>query len=498
MPKRAFFGRAAWSVFRKGGGEMLTYSFENIEGDSMYEYLYRCIKQDILHKKLKAGEKLPSKRAFAKNLGVSTITVESAYAQLVAEGYLYALPKRGYYVCGLEGPAAQGAQLAPAPRPVKASADTAGQEPARRTYWADFVGSSVARDMFPFSVWVKLLRDVTAGEDETALLTDTSAGGILQLRRAIADHLYQFRGMSIDPEQIVVGAGTEYLYSVLIQLLGRDKRYAVEDPGYLRLSKIYEKNDVVTCHIPMDGAGIIPQKLEESGAEILHITPSHHFPTGVVMPVSRRYEFLSWASKGENRYIIEDDYDCEFRLAGRPIPTLQSIDVMEKVIYINTFSKSLAPAFRISYLVLPRHLVTRFYETLGFYSGTVSCLEQMTLARFLSQGYFEKHINRMRNHYRALRDKLLAQLARSPLADRMTISEENAGLHFLLELDTDRSDEDILRGAEDEDLRVSFVSQYYFAQEGRRPHVLVMNYSGLEESKVPEAVARLCRAVLGT
>ena len=473
---------------------MLTYSFENIDGNSMYEYLYRCIKQDILQRKLKAGEKLPSKRAFAKNLGVSTITVESAYAQLVAEGYLYSLPKRGYYVCGLESPAEP-----PPARPAApaASAPAASAEPRKKTYWADFVGSSVAKDMFPFSVWVKLLRDVTAGEDETALLTDTSAGGIRQLRQAIARQLYQFRGMTIDPEQIVVGAGTEYLYAVLIQLLGRDKGYAVEDPGYLRLSKIYEKNDVATFHIPMDGAGIIPQKLEESGAEILHITPSHHFPTGVVMPVSRRYEFLSWASKGDSRYIIEDDYDCEFRLAGRPIPTLQSIDVMEKVIYINTFSKSLAPAFRISYLVLPRHLVTRFYDTLGFYSGTVSCLEQMTLARFLSQGYFEKHINRMRNHYRALRDKLLAQLARSPLADKVTITEENAGLHFLMALDTDRSDEDILRSAEEEDLRISFVSQYYFAPEGRRPHVLVMNYSGLEEEKVPEAVARLCRAVLG-
>ena len=353
---------------------MLTYSFENTDSESMYEHLYRCIKQDILQKKLKSGEKLPSKRTFAKNLGVSTNTVESAYAQLVAEGYLYTLPKRGYYVCDLE----KGEEPV-LPRPKR----ELPKQPPKRVYWADFVGSSVAKDMFPFSIWVKLLRDVTAGEDETALLTDTSAGGILKLRQAISDHLYQFRGMSIDPEQIVVGAGTEYLYSVLIQLLGRERGYAVEDPGYLRLSKIYEKNDVTVHHIPMDASGIIPERLEESGAEILHITPSHHFPTGIVMPVSRRYEFLSWASKGENRYIIEDDYDCEFRLSGRPIPTLQSIDVMEKVIYINTFSKSLAPAFRISYLVLPKHLVTRFYETLGFYSGTVSCLEQMTLARFL-------------------------------------------------------------------------------------------------------------------
>ena len=283
--------------FWKGAENLLTYSFETIDpAESMYEHLYACIKQDILQKKLRAGEKLPSKRTFAKNLGVSTITVESAYAQLVAEGFLYTLPKRGYYVCDLEREVP-----APLPRPATPPA----REPARRTYWADFVGSSVARDMFPFSVWVKLLRDVTAGEDETALLTDTSAGGIRQLRQAISDHLYQFRGMTIDPEQIVVGAGTEYLYSVLIQLLGRQWGYAVEDPGYLRLSKIYEKNDVATHHIPMDQYGIIPEKLEESGAQILHITPSHHFPTGIVMPVSRRYEFLSWASKGDNRYIIQ-------------------------------------------------------------------------------------------------------------------------------------------------------------------------------------------------
>ena len=472
---------------RKETKIVLTYSFENIESESMYEHLYRCIKQDILQKKLKSGEKLPSKRTFAKNLWVSTITVESAYAQLVAEGYLYTLPKRGYYVCDLEK-----GEEPPPPRPKQ----ELPRQPVRRTYWADFVGSSVAKDMFPFSVWVKLLRDVTAGEDEATLLTDTSAGGIRQLRQAISDHLYQFRGMSIDPEQIVVGAGTEYLYSVLIQLLGRDRGYAMEDPGYLRLSKIYEKNDVRVCHIPMDASGIIPEKLEESGAEILHITPSHHFPTGIVMPVSRRYEFLSWASKGENRYIIEDDYDCEFRLSGRPIPTLQSIDVMEKVIYINTFSKSLAPAFRISYLVLPKHLVTRFYETLGFYSGTVSCLEQMTLARFLSEGYFEKHINRMRNHYRTVRDKLLGEISRSPLAGRVQISEENAGLHFLMEVDTNRSDQEIVQAAEGEDLRISFVSQYYFDTANCRPHVLVMNYSGLEEDRIPEAVDRLCRAVL--
>lgn len=464
---------------------MLTYSFENIDSESMYEHLYRCIKQDILQEKLRAGEKLPSKRAFAKNLGVSTITVESAYAQLVAEGFLYALPKRGYYVCDLERK--ETAPLPPPPKP-----QTPAIQPApKRTYWADFVGSSVARDMFPFSVWVKLLRDVTAGEDESTLLTDTSAGGIQQLRQAISDHLYQFRGMSIDPEQIVVGAGTEYLYSVLIQLLGRQWGYAVEDPGYLRLSKIYEKNDVATYHIPMDEHGIIPEKLEESGAEILHITPSHHFPTGIVMPVSRRYEFLSWASKGENRYIIEDDYDCEFRLAGRPIPTLQSIDVMEKVIYINTFSKSLAPAFRISYLVLPKHLVTRFYDTLGFYSGTVSCLEQMTLARFLSEGYFEKHINRMRKFYRARRNRVIAMLERCPAADKLTILEQDAGLHFLLKVETALDDRALTALFAQSGLHVQTLSSFHTHPTEECRGMLVINYSAVDERALEEGLGKL-------
>ena len=451
----------------------------------MYEHLYRCIKQDILQEKLRAGEKLPSKRAFAKNLGVSTITVESAYAQLVAEGFLYALPKRGYYVCDLERK--ETASLPPPPKP-----QTPAIQPApKRTYWADFVGSSVARDMFPFSVWVKLLRDVTAGEDEATLLTDTSAGGIQQLRQAISDHLYQFRGMSIDPEQIVVGAGTEYLYSVLIQLLGRQWGYAVEDPGYLRLSKIYEKNDVATYHIPMDEHGIIPEKLEESGAEILHITPSHHFPTGIVMPVSRRYEFLSWASKGENRYIIEDDYDSEFRFTLRPIPTLQSIDRAGRVIYVNTFSRTLAPSLRISYMVLPKSLTERYRAQLGFYSSTVPAMEQHTLARFLDEGYFEAHINRMRKSYRAQRDAVIDTILQSPLGEHCRVSGEDAGLHFLLTIDTKCTDHVLRADAEGRGVRLSFLSDFALRPGSAPQHTLVIHYPGIDLGRLRSALSIL-------
>jgi GntR family transcriptional regulator/MocR family aminotransferase len=442
---------------------------------------------DILQKKLEPDEKLPSKRVFAKNLGVSIITIENAYAQLVAEGYIYSLPKRGYFVSNLQKQTIN---------PVK-ERPLAGQRPKKETeYYADFVRNSVAPGTFPFSVWTRLLREVTATENELSLLSDASVGGVMKLRQAIAEHLYQFRGMSVDPEQIIVGAGTQYLYSVIIQLLGRNHLYAVEDPGYTRLTKIYESNDVKCCHIPMDAFGVMPDFLKSSQADILHITPSHHFPTGIVMPVSRRYELLSWAAKQNERYIIEDDYDCEFRLFGKPIPTLLSIDVMEKVIYINTFSKSLAPTFRISYMVLPKHLVGRFYQKLGFYSCTVSSFEQFTLARFISEGYFEKHINRMRTYYRNQRDVILKAIRESNLSPYVTIHEEDSGLHFLMNVNADVEDAKLITAAKNVGIRISCVSKYYHDEQDCKTHTIIINYSGLELEKAETAIKRLSKSIV--
>lgn len=465
---------------------MLTYSFENIGSDNMYEYLYNCIKEDILNKKLLPDEKLPSKRGFAKNLGVSVITVENAYAQLLAEGYIYSIPKRGYFIASLEKTLTKPSDTHPKKEPhIKKDPD----------YFADFVRNSVAPATFPFSIWAKLLREVTNTEKEEALLSETSAGGVLKLREAISKHLYEFRGMSVEPEQIIVGAGTQYLYGIIIQLLGRNLTYGVEDPGYPRLTQIYQSNDVECCHIPMDEQGVIPEDVKALKTDILHITPSHHFPTGIVMPVSRRYELLSWAAQDKNRYIIEDDYDCEFRLFGKPIPTLQSIDVMEKVIYINTFSKSLAPALRISYIVLPKHLAERFYSKLGFYSSTVPSFEQFTLARFIREGYFEKHINRMRTHYRKQRDQILKLIRQSTLAPFIKIREEDAGLHFLLEISTNVPDEELISEAHNVEIRVNGLSQYYHKKQDKPSHTLIINYSGIEPTKIEPAIKKLCNSL---
>lgn len=460
---------------------MLTYSFENIGHTPLYEHLYKCIKNDIMNGTLPARTKLPSKRSFASNLGVSAITVENAYAQLLSEGYIYSRPKKGYYV----------STFSRSLLPPRAMPETAVALPeARPVFFADFSSNQTRPDNFPFSVWAKLMRE-TMQERNSELMTKPPCGGIFELREAIASHLKQFRDMQVQPEQIFVGAGTEYLYGLLVQLLGFDKVYAIENPGYEKIAQIYESYQVRRRFIDMDDCGIRMDRLEESGADVVHISPSHHFPTGIITPVSRRYELLGWAAKSDSRYIIEDDYDSEFRLTGKPIPALQSIDLMEKVIYINTFSKSLTSTMRISYMVLPPGLAQRFLEQMSFYSCTVSNFEQYALMRFIREGYLEKHINRMRNYYHRQRDTLLDAIKKSPLSSRVTITEEDSGLHFLMKIDTALSDAELMEKAREKGLRLTALSRYYHRPDSDVEHIFIINYSYLETEHIPEAIRRL-------
>lgn len=466
---------------------MLTYSFENRNGMSLYEHLYTCIKKDILSFRLAPDEKLPSKRSLAKNLDISIITVETAYSQLMAEGYIYSVPKSGFYVSHI----ASAAEL-------KQDSYTSSEEKTLKdndVFFADFVKNNTASDNFPFATWTKLMRE-TMSDERQKLMVSSPGQGIYELRKAIADYLFQFRGMKVSADRIIIGAGTEYLYSLIIQLLGRDKRYALEDPGYRKIHHIYKANEVDCIHVPLDNHGIDISMLEKSKADVLHISPSHHFPTGIVTPVSRRYELLSWASKSKDRYIIEDDYDSEFRLSGKPIPSLQSIDVLEKVIYINTFSKSLTPTIRISYMVLPEALMKKYNEKLSFYSCTVANFEQYTLASFIKKGHFEKHINRMRNFYRNQRDSMMEAIKSHPLYERVTVTEENSGLHFLLSVKTALSDEELMKKTKENGVNVSCLSQYYSQKGKGKEHTLIINYSAIDKDKMKEAVEKLFEAVL--
>lgn len=470
---------------------MLTYSFRDTGKDSLYEYLYKCIRRDILEGKIAPGEKLPSKRSFAKNLGISVITVENAYAQLVAEGYIYSVPKSGYYAAEIQ-------KNLLTPGTEKEEKETMKyREEQEASPVIDLVSSRTDPKQFPFTIWARVLREVLSRQREE-LMDNAPGSGIRALRQAISGYLLAFQGMRVSEEQIVIGAGTEYLYGLLLQLLGQEKIYALEDPGYTKLAKIYGSQRVKTVFIPMDEQGVQIDRLRESGADVMHISPSHHYPTGITTSIGRRYELLAWANEREGRYILEDDYDCEFRMAGRPIPTLQSIDQMERVIYMNTFTKSLTSTIRISYMVLPWKLLRRFRERLGFYSCTVSNFEQYTLARFISEGYFEKHINRMRNYYRGKRDELLKCLKESPLGEKIFVQGADAGLHFLMQVNTGLTDEELVARAAGEGVRLFCLSDYRHSadQEGglqAEGHQVVVNYSGLESSQMealPEALYR--------
>ena len=473
---------------------MLTYDLEKRGELPRYDYLYRCIKGDILSGRLGPGERLPSKRALAAHLGTAVATVENAYAQLLAEGYLVSRQRAGYYVAQVESRAGGACPAEAGTCGAEAGpwGERRGGEASPRPWLLDLRGSGGGIEGFPFSVWARLTRRVLS-ERGPALLRAVPHSGVPELREALARHLYELRGIRARPEQIVVGAGAEYLYNLLVQLLGRERGYGLEDPGYSRAWQVYALNGARCRSLPVDGQGVPPEAFEGTDLQVLHLSPNHQFPTGAVTPIPRRQAMLRWAGAGD-RYLIEDDYDSEFRFSGRPIPPLQSIDQGGKVLYLNTFSRTLAPSLRIGYLVLPPALVGLYREKLGFYACTVPAIEQHTLALFLSEGYFESHLNRMRVFYRNRRDRVLEAVQDSPLAGRCRPLREEAGLHFLLELDTDVPDRELARRGEEAGLRLSFLTDYQ-RQEGSAPaHTLVVHYPALAPEGLGrglEALARL-------
>lgn len=489
---------------------MLTLNLEPNKPQPIYMQIYQYIKNEILLHHLTPGTKLPSKRSLATQLGISTITVEGAYGQLVSEGYIYARLKSGYFVSPVENyrqsmdffdqqqitnnnppkentaPDWEGS-IPPQDSPENSELKDSPTAPVPHT--VDLSSNSLLAENFPFSTWSRLLRH-TISEKQQLLLTQSPTAGVAPLRQAIANHLRHFRGMDISPEQIVIGAGTEYLYELLIKLIGRDKIYCVEDPGYQKLRRIYRDNGACCIALPIDQQGMSVTALNTISCDVIHISPSHHFPTGIITPISRRYELLGWAAAGP-RYIIEDDYDTEFRLVGRPIPSLFSIDMSNKVIYMNTFSKSLASTIRISYMVLPKPLMEEFNSKLNYLSCTVSTFEQYTLAEFINQGYFERHINRMRNNYKKLRQQLLKALTSHPDHERIQILQQSSGLYFLLQIDTNLSDRDLQARLRQKGLMLQPLQHYYQNRQAAPEHTFVVNYSSIADTDIHQIVDAL-------
>lgn len=468
---------------------MLTPILDASKSQPLYEQLYQYVRVEIEHNRLAAHAKLPSKRTLAEHLKVSQMTVETAYGQLVAEGYLYSRPKSGYFVQPMEP---RSVQTPVAEAEVARAREAAPPIPPNVAY--DFSTDSTATDGFPFSIWARLVRE-TLNENSQMLLQAGNFQGDYDLRRAIAGLLRSHRGIICHPDQIIVGAGTEYLLGLAVQLLGRDIGYAAEDPGYPKIHRILHSNGVQTHAIPMDLQGIELNALRQSEASAVHVTPSHQFPLGIIMPVARRRQLLNWAEEAPDRYILEDDYDSEFRFAGKPIPALKTLDTQGRVIYFNTFAKSLAPSLRFGYMVLPDELLYQFREKLSFYSSTVSNFEQRTLYRFLSGGYFERHLNRMRKSYKTKRDALVKALAAYDMHKQITVYGHNTGLHVLLKVNNGMHEQELQESALKQGVRVYGLSEYTSSvSEYGWNDTIVLGYAGIPLDKIEKAVELLATA----
>lgn len=455
--------------------EFIPMTFDPADRRPLYQQLYGWLAGEIAAGRLKAGEKLPSKRSAAANLGVSLNTVETALGMLIAEGYLESRPRSGVYVADVS-------PLIPAPRPTAAAPDPA---PGRRWDYS-FSTSGVDVSLFPQKIWARISREVAA--DAPALLNHGPAEGEQELRSAIAAYLHQLRGVQCTPDQILVGAGMEYLLGLLAPLLGG--RVAFEQPGYPKARRILENGGVQIADIPLDRSGLQVGLLEHSGASAVYVTPSHQFPTGATMPFGRRLDLLRWAAADPARLIVEDDYDSEFRFDGKPVPSLQGLDPHGQVVYVGTFSRSVAPGIRIGYLVLPPSLLALWRERFAGYSCTVSRLEQQTMARFLSGGHFTRSLNRARGQYRRRRDALVRAL-RDAFGPGLLLLGAHTGLHLVALPGTGLSEEELVSRAADVSVQLRGLSYYGTPPAGLPGSGVVLGYGTIGEEEIAAAVSRL-------
>ena len=539
---------------------MLTYDLRSHGTSSLYEFLYQSIREDIARGRIPCGTKLPSKRNLAQHLDIGVATVTAAYDQLITEGFVRTEQRRGYFVedvsefrckpvtpqvkdsssedgtsvgaeCGAQDAAAgvfaaHGAQDArlddasagPNSRhreTARSSADTASDAPAAETphaierardpeYFVDLKANRTSVSLFPATVWGRYMREALSLPSDN-LLRSIPFNGLPELRRAIASYLRRTRGMDVSPDCIIIGAGSEYLYGRLLQMLGPTTTFAMENPGYRKFAAISKAFGNPWRPVPIDESGLLVDELEESGADVVHVSPANHFPTGIVMPIKRRLELFEWANRARKRYIIEDDYDSEFRYSGCLIMPLFADDASDKVIYLNAFSKTMVPSLRISYMVLPPKLLSCYVDTMSFYSCTVSSFEQYALARFIDEGHLERHINRTRNFYRRQREAVLREIAQSPLAKISHVEERNAGTHFLLYVRTSLTHDQVRQRGAEQGLNISLFNDYLlrdsdglserttkrFEQYSNGETALVLNYAGIEPERLSETVRRL-------
>ena len=453
----------------------------------LYQQIYEHIRQEIREGKLLAGERLPSTRSLAEYLQVARSTVDYAYDQLLSEGYIEAKPYKGYFVCRLEGIFTMEQQEMTEPEVVRPDSQEDGTQ-----VQVDFSPYGIDMTGFPFGVWKRITKNIL-NDSNSELFAQGEPQGDYDLRMTISRYLHSSRGVNCRPELIIVGAGNDYLLLLLEKILGRHVGIAMENPTYKRAYRIFQSFAYRIYTVDMDDKGMRADRLSGLPVRAAYVMPSHQYPTGAVMTIGRRAELLRWAEKEPDRYLIEDDYDSEFRYRGKPIPSLQSSDKRGKVIYIGTFSKAIAPAIRVSYMVLPESLLEVYRRDCSFYSCTVSRIDQRILNEFIRDGYFERHLNKMRMHYRAKHDLLLAEL--EPFKKAFTISGEDAGLHLLLTARGAVTEAQLLSAATEAGVKVYGMSENMVETDAPKATIL-LGFGSVSEPEMKEGLHRLQKAWL--
>lgn len=457
----------------------ITYNLDLKAENPLYIQLYEYLKTEIIKNKIVCGCKLPSKRQLSLHLQCSLNTVQAAYSQLESEGYITSKPKSGFYVCKLDNVINIHIES------VVSSKSTGDIQ----NYIYDFSYHGIDQDTFPFLTWRRIAKDVI-NEYDSDLLKTGHPQGYAELRSSITNYLHHSRGVECSPSQIIISSGTEFLLQQLIQLFNDNCIFAIENPGYEKLNHIFKSNRASFVPLPIDDSGVTIQNLLKSQANIVCVTPSHQFPTGNIMPVNRRIQLLNWAHEKDERYIIEDDYDSEFKYGGKPIPSLQGLDMGRKVIYIGAFSKSLTPALRISYMVMPEILLEEYKEKLNFYICPVPTIEQKILSRFINEGYFERHLNKMRNIYKTKRETLVAAI--NQLMPGNEITGANAGLHLILKVKSKMSEAELVEKAQNSAIKVYGISQYYFDNVPKENYpLIILGFASLKTDEIFNAVTAL-------
>jgi GntR family transcriptional regulator/MocR family aminotransferase len=443
----------------------------------LYQQLYQYFKENMHQGRIQKGMKLPSKRLLASQLSISQTTVERAYEQLAAEGYIVSKPRSGWFADYNDSDFVHSKMLSTSP---------ASQKAQKNEQCIDFHYGNVDSSHFPFSAWRKSMVN-SLDQYGQELYRPGNALGELELRTLIAEYLYQSRGVHCVPEQVIIGAGNPFLLQILCQVFEPDIFIGYEDPGYPRARKIFEANRMNIVPIPVDDEGICIQKIKEHQPHLVYVTPSHQFTLGTIMTINRRMQLLKWAADNQS-FIIEDDYDGEFRYTGQPVPSLQGLDQHNRVIYMGTFSKSLLPSLRISYMILPSPLLEKGHDITSLYKQTVSCHSQLTLAQFIKNGEWQKHINRMRKLYRKKRAILLETVQRE-LGKHVRIRGENSGLRILLDVFLPFSEKELIEKAKEYRVKIYPVSLSY--QKHPPTKTVSLGFAGVSEVDIREGIKKL-------